>query len=53
MLTGTVIEAAMPSMVLGLVFCDRYGLDTALYAAAVTLTTLLSLLTLPLWSGLV
>ena len=50
--TGTVMEAAMPSMVIGIVLCDRYGLDTGLYAAAVTLTTLLSLLTLPAWSGM-
>ncbi len=51
-LTGTVMEAAMPSMVIGIVLCDRYGLDTGLYAAAVTLTTLLSLFTLPVWSGM-
>ena len=51
-LIGTVMEAAMPSMVIGIVLCDRYGLDTGLYAMAVTLTTLLSLVTLPLWSGL-
>ena len=44
-----VIEAAMPTMVLGLVICDRFRLDTALYAQAITLTTILSLLTLPLW----
>ncbi|PYG03147.1 hypothetical protein D893_01009 [Thioalkalivibrio sp. ALE21] len=50
--TGTVLEAAMPAMVLGLVFCDRFGLDTGLYAAAVTLTTALSLVTLPLWFAL-
>lgn len=47
--TAVVLEAAMPSMVLGLVLCDRYGLDTSLYATGVTLSTLLSLLTLPLW----
>ena len=52
LLMGTVMEAAMPSMVIGIVFCDRYGLDTGLYAAAVTLTTLLSLFTLPMWSGM-
>lgn len=46
---GTVLEAAMPAMVLGLVFSDRFGLDTGLYAAAVTLTTAVSLVTLPLW----
>ena len=51
-LNGTVLEAAMPSMVLGIVLCDRYGLHTGLYAAAVTLTTLLSLFTLPAWSGM-
>jgi hypothetical protein len=50
-LTAVVLEAAMPSMVLGIVFCDRYGLDTALYAAAVTVTTALSLITLPFWYG--
>jgi predicted permease len=49
MLTGTVLEAAMPSMVLGIVLCDRFKLDSALYAMAVTLTTALSLLTLPMW----
>jgi malate permease and related proteins len=49
---GTVLEAAMPAMVLGIVFCDRFGLDTGLYAAAVTLTTALSLVTLPLWFAL-
>ncbi len=52
-LTGVVLEAAMPSMVLGIVLCDQYKLDTGLYAAAVTLTTALSLLTLPLWFDLV
>lgn len=50
-LTAVVLEAAMPSMVLGIVFCDRYGLDTSLYAAAVTVTTALSLVTLPFWYG--
>ncbi|MEE9395479.1 MAG: AEC family transporter [Methylococcales bacterium] len=48
-LTASVLEMAMPSMVLGIVLCDRYGLDTSLYAMAVTTTTLLSLVTLPLW----
>lgn len=44
-----VVEAAMPTMVLGLVICDRFGLDTGLYAEAITLSTLLSLFTLPIW----
>jgi predicted permease len=50
-LTGVVLEGAMPCMVLGIVFCDRFGLDSGLYAAAVTLSTVLSLFTLPLWFG--
>ena len=53
LLTAVVLEAGMPVMVLGLVLCDRYGLDTGLYAAAATLSTLLSLLTLPFWHGVV
>jgi predicted permease len=48
---AAVMEAAMPSMVLGIVFCDRYNLDVGLYATAVTLTTALSLLSLPTWYG--
>jgi len=48
-LKAVVLEGAMPSMVLGVVLCDRFGLDTGLYAAAVTLSTLCSLITLPLW----
>ena len=52
LLVGVVLEAAMPSMVLGLVICDRFGLDTGLYAAAVTATTALSFITLPMWFGL-
>jgi hypothetical protein len=35
--------------VFGVVICERYQLDSPLYAAAVTLTTLLSVATLPLW----
>jgi predicted permease len=48
-LTAVVLEGAMPCMVLGMVFCDRFGLDSALYAGAVTVSTVLSLVTLPLW----
>lgn len=46
---GTVLEAAMPSMVLGIVLCDRYRLDAGFYSLTVTLSTLLSLATLPAW----
>jgi hypothetical protein len=49
LLAPAILEGAMPTMVLGLVICDRFKLDTSLYAEAVTVTTVLSLLTLPLW----
>ncbi len=49
LLAAVVLEAAMPSMVLGIVLCDRYRLDSALYAEAVTVSTALALLTLPMW----
>jgi predicted permease len=49
LLAATAMEGAMPCMVLGIVLCDRYHLDTAFYAAAVTLSTLLSVVTLPIW----
>lgn len=48
LLGAVVLEAAMPSMVLGIVLCDRYRLDSALYACAVTLSTFAALFTLPL-----
>lgn len=50
---AAVMDIAMPSMILGIVLCDRYRLDSSLYAAAVTLTTALSLLTLPFWFGVI
>jgi hypothetical protein len=46
---AAILDMAMPSMVLGVVFCDRYLLDSALYAMTVTVTTALSLITLPFW----
>ena len=51
LLTPVVLEAAMPSMALGVVISDRYGLNTGIYAAAVTASTFLSIATLPLWYG--
>ncbi len=50
---AVILEAAMPSMALGVVVCDKYGLNTGIYAAAVTATTLLSLITLPFWFALI
>ncbi len=46
---AAVMDLAMPSMVMGIVLCDRYKLDSGLYAMAVTVTTALSLVSLPLW----
>lgn len=48
-LTALVLESAMPSMLLGVAYCDRYRLDTAFYAMMVTLTTLGAMLSLPFW----
>ncbi|MGV6858483.1 MAG: AEC family transporter [bacterium] len=50
--TALVLEAGMPSMVLGLVICDQFQLDTPLYAAAVTVTTAFSLISLEWWHTL-
>jgi predicted permease len=47
--TVSVILAAMPTMIFGIVLCERFKLDSGLYAAAVFMTTLLSIGTLTLW----
>lgn len=44
-----VLAAAMPTMVFGIVVCEKFELDTTLYAAAVTFTTVLCVVTLPIW----
>ena len=49
LLTALVLESAMPSMIFGVVYCDRYRLDGSFYAFIVLLTTLGAILTLPLW----
>lgn len=46
---AVVLEAAMPSMLIGLVLCERYKLNTPLFAMAVTVSTVLGLFTLPMW----
>lgn len=47
--TTVTLLAAMPTMVFGVVICERYQLDSTLYAAAVFTTTLLSMVSLPFW----
>lgn len=48
-LTISVILAAMPTMIFGIVLCERYQLDSGLYAAAVFLTSLFSIVSLTVW----
>ena len=48
----TVLEAAMPPMVLGAILATDSGLDPDLAALMVGIGTALSFLTLPLWHGL-
>jgi len=48
---AAVLDLSMPSMLLGIVFCNRYRLDSSLYAMAVTVTTAISLIALPFWHG--
>ncbi len=50
-LAALVMEAGMPSMLLGVVYCDRYRLDTSFYAMIVALTTLAGVFSLPFWRG--
>jgi hypothetical protein len=46
-LTSSVLESAMPSMVLTLLVADRYKLDVSLGAFMIVVTTILSFATLP------
>lgn len=46
---AAIMDIAMPSMLMGVVLCDRYRLDSALYAMLVTITTAASVVTLPFW----
>jgi malate permease and related proteins len=50
---GVILEAAMPSMVLGIVLADRFRLDSHIYAMAVTISTAFSLVTLPMWHKII
>ncbi len=46
---AAVLEAAMPSSMMAAVVADRYGCDGPLGTAAVVLTTLLGVVSIPLW----
>lgn len=47
-LRATMLEAAMPSMMLPLVFAERYGLDVESLAEAILLSTIIAVGTLPI-----
>jgi hypothetical protein len=49
---GLALEAGMSSIIIAIVVCDRYHLDTNKFIEVVTLTLLLSLGSLPLWKWL-
>lgn len=50
---GLTLEAAMSTMLIAIVFVERYHLDSRKFVEIVTLTLLLSLGTLPLWQWLI
>lgn len=47
------LQAAMPSMVFGFIICERYKLDTNAYTAVFSFTTIVSIITLPVWWTLI
>lgn len=50
--TSLVMFAMMPSTLYGLVLCDRYKLETNAYVAALTFTTVISLIMMPIVHGM-
>ncbi|NNF95659.1 MAG: hypothetical protein HKM94_01870 [Halobacteria archaeon] len=48
-----ILQAAMPSMLFGFLFCEKYKLDMAAYTAAFSFTTVVSIATTPLWLSLI
>ena len=48
-LKAVVLLSAMPTMVFGIIVCERYQLDSALYAAVVLVSSVLSIFTLSAW----
>lgn len=49
--TAILLEAGMPTMMLTMVFAQKYGLDEALLAEAIVVSTVVSLFTLPVLAG--
>ena len=46
------LQAAMPTMLIGFLFCEKYKLDMTAYTAAFSFTTVVSIATTPLWLSL-
>lgn len=53
LLTATAIVAAAPSVAVGIAICERFKLDSALFTAALTVTTVLYVLLAPVLATLV
>ncbi len=53
LLAATAIVAAAPSVAVGIAICERFKLDSALFTAALTVTTVLYVLLAPVLVGLV
>jgi predicted permease len=49
--SAAMLETAMPTMMLTMVFAEKYGLDTSALAQAILASTLVSLVTLPFLAG--
>ncbi|WP_448505461.1 AEC family transporter [Immundisolibacter sp.] len=52
LLTATGIVAAAPSVAVGIAICERFKLDSALFTAALTVTTVLYVVLAPVLAGL-
>jgi hypothetical protein len=46
------LDSMMPATLLGFLVCDRYKLDTGAYGLAFSLTTVLAIITVPIWFNL-
>lgn len=52
-LRALMIDAAVPGLLFGIVLCERYKLSTAAYIAALSFTTVLSFIAIPVWFRLI
>ncbi len=52
-LKALMINAAVPGLLFGIVLCERYKLATAAYIAALSFSSVLALIAIPVWLSLV